>query len=131
MPFALPIVSLFAAVFAILLVPLSLQVGLLRLKTGIWFLDGGHDVLTRRIRAQGNFIEYVPMALIVIALTESSGAPSWLVYVLGVTLLIGRVTHAATILGSGTGPGRAAGMTMTFAVLLTAAGWLLYDTLLA
>ena len=61
----LPITALPAGVFALLMVPLSLQVSMRRAQLGgMAFGDGGDDVLRRRIRAHGNFIEYVPTAVI-------------------------------------------------------------------
>ena len=35
--------------------------------------EGGDAALQRRVRAQGNFTEYVPMALLVIGAVEAAG----------------------------------------------------------
>jgi len=121
----LPITSIIAALFGVMLVVLSLRVGLLRAKVNIWFLDGGNDELTRRVRAQGNFIEYVPLALLSIALVELGGASRSLVWGLGGVLLIARVAHAVGVSRTATSAARSAGTLGTFAVLLVAAGWLL------
>ena len=58
---------------AFFLLALSLWVVLGRAKLRVSHGDGGHDVLNRRIRAQGNFTEYVPMILLLAALLEGSG----------------------------------------------------------
>ena len=71
----LPITSLFAGGFALALVGLSLMVTLRRVKTTILLGDGDDVGLRRRIRAQANFIEYVPLGLIVLALMELRGLP--------------------------------------------------------
>ena len=125
----LPITSILAASFAIFLVPLSMRVGILRAKERIWLLDGGNEELTRRIRAQGNFVEYVPMALLLIALVELGGASRALVWGLGLTLLAARLTHAISLSLDPTAKGRGVGALGTFAVLLVSAGWLLVANL--
>jgi len=125
----IPITSLIAALLGVMLVFLSLRVGLLRSKENIWFLDGGNDELTRRMRAQGNFVEYVPLALLLIAMVELAGGSGVLVWCLGLGLLAARISHAAGIWSAATSPARSAGTLGTFAVLLVSAGWLLLDSL--
>ncbi|MEM1398290.1 MAG: MAPEG family protein [Pseudomonadota bacterium] len=122
-----PITGLFAALFAIALVGLGVFVGLYRVKQQIPFLDGGDVVLTQRMRAHGNFIEYVPIALIAMALVEANGAPVTLLYGLGGVLLVGRLLHAATLLsGNPWGAGRALGMVGTTGPLVVASLWLIW-----
>jgi uncharacterized membrane protein YecN with MAPEG domain len=50
--------------------------------------------MERAIRAQANFAEYVPIALILMACLEINGAPLWLIAILGITFVAGRVIHA-------------------------------------
>ncbi len=85
--------------------------------------DGGNDAMQRRMRAQANFVEYVPMALILIALmeTESIG-PHWLLPALATLLVAGRLWHAQGLLSSsGTSVGRFAGTNMTLIVIVVSA----------
>jgi uncharacterized membrane protein YecN with MAPEG domain len=124
-----PITSVFTAIFGILLVVLSLRVGVLRNREGIWFLDGGNEELMRRIRAQGNFIEYVPIALLSIALVELGGGGGGLVWSLGAGLLAARLAHAIGVSMTATSAARSAGTLGTFAVMLVSAGWLLLENL--
>lgn len=126
---SLPITSVVAALAGIMLVALSLRVGLFRAKEDIWFLDGGNDELLRRVRAQGNFIEYVPLALLLIALVELGGGASGLVWGLGGGLLAARLAHAIGVAKRATSPARSAGTLGTFAVLLVSSGWLLFANL--
>ena len=57
--------------------------------------DGGkHEQLTRTLRAHGNFTEYVPLVLILMALAELAQAPVLLVHAIGVVILVGRLMHA-------------------------------------
>ena len=122
----LPITALIAAILGLVFVPLSARVGFYRLKSQISLLDGGDKELTRRMRAQGNFAEYVPIGLILLALVEIGGAVDWTVYLLGGSLVVGRLFHLVTISGSETGPGRPIGMVLTFLSILGSSGILLY-----
>ena len=91
------ITSIIAAALTIIFIKLSFAVIGLRRKNKVGLGSGGHDDLERAIRAQGNFAEYVPFGLILIACLELNGAPWWLVAVPGVTLIIGRLIHAKGI----------------------------------
>lgn len=84
----------YAAVLGLGFVGLSFLTLGLRRKNKIALGDGGNPQLLRAIRVHSNFAEYVPMALILIYLTESIGAPIYLIHFLGVSLLIGRLSHA-------------------------------------
>lgn len=93
--------------------------------------NGGHDDLERAIRAQGNFTEYVPFGIILIACLELNGAPWWSVAMPGITLVVGRLIHAVGI--NEPPPDfskRILGMKFTFATLITLVilnlGWALY-----
>ena len=122
----LPITSIAAALLALFLIPLSMRVGILRYRKKIWLLDGGDPELTRRIRVQANFVEYVPIALVLMALVEFGGASAALLWSLGGLLVVSRVVHAVSLSRSETGIGRGLGANGTFLVLLVSAGWLLW-----
>lgn len=92
------ITAKFAAVFLLFLLALSFAVIARRGTTAVLLGDAGDDVLRHRIRAHGNFIEYVPLGLIGLMLSELAGAPVWETWTLGGVLLAGRVLHAASIL---------------------------------
>lgn len=55
--------------------------------------DGGNLLLLQRIRQHGNFVEWVPMVLILMILAESIGAPAIWLHVTGGLLLLGRIAH--------------------------------------
>ena len=67
--------SIIAAILTIIFVKLSFAVIGLRRKNKVGLGSGGYDDLERAIRAQGNFAEYVPIGLILIACLELNGAP--------------------------------------------------------
>jgi len=124
--------SIIAAILTIIFVKLSFAVIGLRRKNKVGLGSGGYDDLERAIRAQGNFAEYVPIGLILIACLELNGAPWWLVILPGIALIIGRLIHAK---GINEPPpnfsSRVLGMKFTFGTLITFAilnvGWSLYS----
>lgn len=93
------ITAIYAAVLGLLFLPMTLRVGLYRNKSGISLGDGGDEELTKRIRAHANFTETVPIALLLIALVEMSGAGSTWIHVLGLLLVLGRISHYLQLSG--------------------------------
>ena len=91
------VTAIISAILAAILLKLSLSVIKLRRKNRVALGSGGHDDLERAIRAQGNFAEYVPIGLILLACLELNGAPWWLVAIPGITLIVGRIYHAIGI----------------------------------
>ena len=91
------VTAIITSTLTIIFIKLSFAVIKLRRKNKVGLGSGGHDDLERAIRAQGNFAEYVPFGLFLIACLELNGAPWWLVALLGASLIIGRLLHAAGI----------------------------------
>lgn len=124
---AFPVTTLYAALLALLLMLLSARVSLLRRATGTPFGPGEDPRLARAIRAQANFVEYAPMALLLLLLLEAQGSPPGLLHILGGAILGGRVLHA---LGISPEPERLIlrqlGMVLTFGALGVGAAMLLY-----
>jgi len=89
-----PVTTLYAALLGILLIMLSWGVSKVRLREHVSLGAGEISDLESAIRAHGNFIEYVPFALILLMLAESAVAQSWLLHILGASLLAGRLLHA-------------------------------------
>lgn len=125
------VTSIIASVLTIIFIKLSFAVIGLRRKNKVGLGSGGYDDLERAIRAQGNFAEYVPLGIILIACLELNGAPWCLVAIPGSTLIIGRLIHAV---GINVPPPdfskRILGMRLTFGTLITLVflnlGWALY-----
>lgn len=118
----MPVTALYAGLLALLYVVLSARVIFVRRGERISVGDGGNSELLRRVRVHANFAEYVPMAIVLMGLVESSKADPRLLHGLGTALVIGRVSHAiglspaASIL-----PLRVGGMVLTFSVIIIAA----------
>ena len=91
------VTSIIASLLTIIFIKLSFAVIGLRRKNKVGLGSGGYEDLERAIRAQGNFAEYVPFGIILLACLELNGAPWWLVGILGIALIIGRLLHAKGI----------------------------------
>lgn len=115
----------FIALLTLVQVPMTFAVGIMRARTGIRFLDGGNEELTRRMRAHGNFTETVPIALLAMAGAEYLGADTGILWTGGSLLTVGRITHAVDMYRSDWGTGLGIGMILTFVAMLFFAGYCL------
>lgn len=131
----LQITILIAAPLAIIMFGLSLNVSIYRVKLGTAqgdpakypFQDANDEGLKHRMRAFGNFAEYTPLSLIMLALLELNHAPQFLIWSLGIAFVIGRISHAFGMLTNPYNPTlRIIGMTATYAILLIPSAWLLF-----
>lgn len=123
---SLYVTPIVASVLALIYIFLSFYVIQLRRKYSLGIDDGGKDDLTRRIRMHANFSEYVPLALILLLITEINSASDWVLIGCGVLLVAGRVSHAyglgaAELRDKPVLIFRMAGMIMTFISIITLA----------
>ena len=93
----LPVTTITASLLGLFLVKLSLNVIKLRLANKVSIGHAENADLERAMRAQGNFSEYVPTALILLALLEWNRAPLELLILLAVTFTAGRWFHSRGI----------------------------------
>ena len=129
----LPITGIFAGLNTILLLYLSIQVISYRRTKQIAFGDKDDVGLIRRMRAQANAAEYMPISLILLGLTEGMSAPGWAVGLWGAALLCGRVMHGLSFASKDTKVHfryRVVGMHLTLWPLLAAAAGLIGNGLL-
>ncbi|MBK5948080.1 hypothetical protein CH339_18535 [Rhodobium orientis] len=77
-----------------MLIWLSSRVVALRRVKNVLSGDGGDAELRRAIRVQGNFVEYVPLTLVLMGFSEMQGANRGVVVLIGLALIAGRVLHA-------------------------------------
>lgn len=119
------IIAAYAGLLALVFLALAAQVIKRRRKVRIGIGDGGDLLLQKAIRAHGNFAEYVPFTLLLLAILEWQGAAGWVLHLLGLSLLVGRICHAYGISQRNEQLNfRIAGMLATFAVMGIAAVWL-------
>lgn len=115
------IVACYALALALLYVTLTVLVIKQRYRAKAALGDGGDEQLQRAIRAHGNFAEFVPFALLLIALAEMNASPSWSIHVLGSVLVLARISHAYGITqGMAKMKFRQFGVIGTFVVLIGA-----------
>lgn len=120
------ITPIYAAILGFLFVYLTIRtIGLRRrLKIG---LGHEHPELYRAVRVHGNFVEYTPLALVLIFFVEQAELPQLLVHALGATLLVGRFMHAY---GMSQNPEpfkfRVSGMLLTLTAIILSGVLLLY-----
>jgi len=115
----LAVTGLYAGLLALLFLALSVAVVRGRGVAKVGLGDGGNTMLARRIRGHGNFAEYVPMVLILMAIAELNQAPEWGIHIVGAALLAGRLLHGyCFVCTESHSPTRVGGMVLTFAALL-------------
>ena len=89
----LPVTAVFAGLLALWLIFLQSRVIAFRGRRRVSLGDGGHEEGQRLIRAHGNAAETIPIFVILLGLGEGMGAPGWVVALLGLAFLVGRVLH--------------------------------------
>ncbi len=121
----------YVALSALLALVLAGRVSWLRNKRKVMLGDGGIPELARAIRAHANAAEYLPIGLLLLLLLDLDQTRPGLLHLCGVALVAGRVLHAWG-LSRHAGPsfGRAAGIVLTWGVMLVMALLLLWQFLL-
>ena len=123
------VTPLYAGILAILFFALSMRVVALR-GHGASLGDGGNPLLLRRIRGHGNFAEYVPFILLMMAMLELSHFSVYLLHALGVTLVVARLLHGYALSFTEKFKfGRFWGTALTFGLLLVCGALCLYQGL--
>jgi hypothetical protein len=113
------ITAIYASLLAILYIVLSYRVAQRRMRFQVGLGTGQNAELERAIRIHGNFGEYVPFALLLLAFFESGGGQAWAVHGAGAGLLIARGLHALGLTQtSGRSPGRFGGVVTTWLIIL-------------
>ena len=123
------VTPLYTGLLALWLLVLSVRVVRIR-QRGIAFGDNGDVNLARVIRAQANFAEYVPLALLMMGFLEVSRFSIYLLHAFGITLLVARLFHGAALsFGWQPRAGRVTGATLTLIVMLIEAVLCVYQGL--
>ena len=118
------ITLLYAGILGLMSLVISAMAGNLRGKTGVSIGDGGNQQLLLAMRRHANFVEYVPLGLLIIALLEANGVSGTAIHGLCGTLVVTRACHAYGLKADTMqSAGRLIGAAGTALVILVASVW--------
>ena len=121
---------LYTALLGLLLIALSINVVLARRKYRVRLGTGTDEGMQQAARVQANFAEYVPLACVLLIVSELTGMPFVAVHAAGMLLLTSRLLHAWGLSHSpGRTFGRFYGTAGTWIVITGLSLWLLYATI--
>lgn len=121
----IPITLTYASIFALFALVLSFRAGSARGKSGLSVLFGEPQnmELAEKVRVHQNFLEYIPLVLVVFAAVELQGGNAMFLYIVGDLLIIARIAHAVGLkhdnmshIGRLVGAGGTALLTLVIAV---------------
>jgi uncharacterized membrane protein YecN with MAPEG domain len=125
------ITGLYIALAALLVLVLSMRVVLRRVSARVTLGDGDDKELKKRIRAQANAIEYLPLALLLLLCLEWNQTQPAIVHACGIVLIVARVVHGFGLSRTGgLSPERLIGTSVTWLVMLAMALLLIWQQLL-
>lgn len=89
-----PITALYAAICALFIAAMVLHVATLRRRFRVGIGDGGERQLALAVRAHGNAVETIPIALILLLMLELNQGQTGVLHAFGTALIVGRFLHA-------------------------------------
>lgn len=109
------ITAIYAAILALIILALGINVTMHRVKLKVSLGDGGNPVMLRMMRLHANAIEYIPIALVLMAIYEINGGWHWALHVIGIALVAGRLIQTAGMWTTDVaGNGRRIGQSLTW-----------------
>src|SRR5258708_40248235 len=87
-------VRTYSAILVLIFGFLSIRVIQMRGSAKIGIGTGNNPAMERRIRVHGNFAEYVPLALLLVAFMEMQRQPRYMIHTLCIVLIVARIVHA-------------------------------------
>ncbi|MEQ8696608.1 MAG: MAPEG family protein [Bauldia litoralis] len=116
--FGMAVIAISGGLLGLIYVYLSLRVSRLRIMHQIGIGHGGVHELEQAIRTHGNFMEYVPLALVLLIAAQLLSAHPWLILVGSVALVVGRILHAVGLTRTGGRThARTIGIVLTYGVI--------------
>lgn len=112
-----------AGVSGLIAFVLALRCTQVRRSAGVGMGDGGNAVLMARMRAHANFVEYVPLLLILIGLIEFKVGTGPSIAVAGVALVLVRIAHGVGMTLPAPNPWRIVGTAGTWTLLIVLSVW--------
>jgi uncharacterized protein len=114
---------LYAGLLGLFSIALSAGAGMMRARKNIDAGDGGDREMMLAMRRHANFGEYVPHALILIALLEMHAVGARYIHGLGIALVAGRLLHAVFFKDGVKSNARGLGAGLTALVIGIASIW--------
>src|SRR5258708_31658575 len=111
----LSITALYAGILALIVVALAINVTVHRAKLKVPMGDAGNPQMLRMIRMHANAVEYLPLALLLMAIYEIDGGAHLALHIAGVVLIVARVLQTWNMWNTPiAGFGRIAGQSATW-----------------
>ena len=105
----------YGAILALIIVALGINVTMHRVKLKVPLGDGGNPQMLRMIRLHGNAVEYIPLAIVLMAVYELNGGSHLAMNIVGIALVAGRLIQTWGMwVTSTTTPGRQIGQSLTW-----------------
>ena len=123
------ITAFYAALLTLYLIAMSFYVIITRAKTDTLLGHGDSIPMLVAMRRHGNLIEYMPFAILIMALAEILGLGSTWLHTAGIALLAGRLIHPLGVAEKSPLAPRVAGILLTFAAMLIPAISILFSPL--
>ncbi|WP_420470727.1 MAPEG family protein [Brevundimonas sp. FT23042] len=119
-------VALWTGLSLLFVLWLSIRISAGRRKLKVSVGDGGHAELTTSTRAFGNAIEYIPVALVALAVIAVFYSAA-IVHLVGGAFFLGRILHAwGMAQAKQPAIGRMLGMILTYLTFIGSAGLLIF-----
>lgn len=116
------ITALYTCVLAIMFLVLSYNVIFLRYRYNIPVGDGGNKEMQQFLQARANFIDYVPLALVMVLVLELMEMTDWVLHVLGSAMVFSRLLQGWGLsMSAGGSVGRISGAIIMHVVIITGA----------
>jgi len=118
----LSITALYAGILSLIMVALAINVTIHRAKLRVPMGDGGNAIMLRMIRLHGNAVEYLPLALLLMAIYEINGGWHSALHAAGIALVVARILQSWNMWSTDiAGFGRISGQSLTWLTIITLA----------
>ena len=116
------ITALYAGILSLIMMALAINVTKHRAKLRVPMGDGGNPIMLRMIRLHGNAVEYLPLALVLMAIYEIDGGSHTALHAAGIALIVGRILQSWNMwLTEIAGFGRISGQALTWLTIIALA----------
>ena len=116
------ITALYAGILGLIVIALAINVTAHRVKLRVPLGDGGNAQMRRMIRLHGNAAEYIPFAVLLMAIYELNGGGHMGLHIVGSALVAGRVLQTWGMWATDmTNIGRQIGQSLTWLSLISLA----------